>query len=418
MINVPILIRSLADSLADVPEDDLPIPLSHNILAALDAGINHKNPGCLVPVYRFNWWDATDADEIPNPDDVLTSKNLDDCLDLHRSQLPSSDIPLSAPSSTLPSRTVVNPNCEGCQSLQHIADGLLNELLASHQFADGMKESSFSKSDISIRDGTGLYMLHERAQQKDKHFAPAAPTPDPSHPGPSSRRGKLSKKVAQRAQAELERYRSLPQASLKWTWGADVTEADVRNLVTLPKRTHSGYRKSMPHGHYSGIWSNTASLPAGTELFSAISSNLVPSLESLHIQTAQQPDYSSLADSAADAFIAEENLDVPVPRSLAAADAFLTGLTDSEDDADHHPQATQSSLPHPVSSVDYAARSNLASDIYLTDLIDADTDDADADAEDHEHFKHDKPPRLYGVEDFGYVTPSWIPDDTDMEVEE
>src|SRR3979490_1147720 len=55
VIEVPILLRSLADSLADVNLDHLPLGFHPSLLAALDGGVATECPSCLVDSYACDW---------------------------------------------------------------------------------------------------------------------------------------------------------------------------------------------------------------------------------------------------------------------------------------------------------------------------------------------------------------------------
>ena len=67
------------------------------------------------------------------------------------------------------------------------------------------------------------------------------------------------------AQAELERLKSLPPTSYKWTSGVDITENDVlainQEKKGKGKAHHFGYAGSLPDGIYQKVWSVTPSLP-------------------------------------------------------------------------------------------------------------------------------------------------------------
>lgn len=54
-INIPILIRSLADSLS-ITSTKASLPFHHSMLSALDNGLPADNPCALVPDYACDWW--------------------------------------------------------------------------------------------------------------------------------------------------------------------------------------------------------------------------------------------------------------------------------------------------------------------------------------------------------------------------
>ncbi|KAF8961708.1 hypothetical protein BDZ97DRAFT_1921039 [Flammula alnicola] len=58
VVEVPILMRSLADSLAHVRPELLPLPFHSSLLVVLDAGIAADSPTALVPMYAYDWWNS------------------------------------------------------------------------------------------------------------------------------------------------------------------------------------------------------------------------------------------------------------------------------------------------------------------------------------------------------------------------
>ena len=56
VIEVPILLRSLADSLAEVDIRHLPLGFHPSLLAALDDGVAADGPARLVGSYACDWW--------------------------------------------------------------------------------------------------------------------------------------------------------------------------------------------------------------------------------------------------------------------------------------------------------------------------------------------------------------------------
>ena len=79
-IEVPILLRSLADSLADIQLNHLPIGFHPTMLAALDDGLENDFPCRLVGTYACDWWTCNKE---PGPDMMLSATTHDQCLTLH-----------------------------------------------------------------------------------------------------------------------------------------------------------------------------------------------------------------------------------------------------------------------------------------------------------------------------------------------
>src|ERR1700742_606928 len=352
VIDIPIIIRSLADTLSRVDYDELPIPIHPSMLAILDAGVTRDDPACLVDVYHLNWWAGTDE---PDEDDVLHMFNVDKCLDIHQNQLtPGTSQP--QPSAPAPSRRPVPADiCPRCPALRRVAEGLLTELVELNASAAALGEVHFAQSDIAMRSAAGLHLLHEKVTLKEMQ-TPSPASPLPTLPAASSshlsRTQTRSEQIRLRAEHELERLRSHSQQALKWTWGPDLTEKDI--LATKGKqKAHSGYRQSLPAGPQHGEWSVTASLPAGTAIYSQVgrSDNLPPHPSAARLHSAMEsmsivddaPDttpltsiWQNIVDLAADAYTDDSaesmaGSHVADPAALAAA-AWSGGESETEEE--------------------------------------------------------------------------------------
>src|SRR6201999_1319316 len=100
VIDIPIIIRSLAAALGRVDYEELPLPIHPSMLAILDAGVTRDDPARLVDNYHLNWWAGTDE---PDEDDVLHIFNVDQCLEIHQQQLtPGTSLPKPSPPAPSP----------------------------------------------------------------------------------------------------------------------------------------------------------------------------------------------------------------------------------------------------------------------------------------------------------------------------
>src|ERR1700742_1972203 len=352
VIDIPIIICSLADSLGHVNYEELPLPIHPSMLAILDAGVTTYDPARLVDVYHLNWWAGTDE---PDEDDVLHMFNVDKCLEFHQQQLtPGTSLP--EPSAPAPARTPVPADlCPRCPALRHVAEGLLTELVEINASVAAMGEVHFAQSDIAMRSAAGLHLMHEKVTLKElqtKTPTPALPTLLAASSSRLSRTQTRSEQIRLRAEHELELLRSQSQPALKWTWGPDLTENDI--LANKGKqKAHSGYRQSLPAGHARGEWSVTASLPAGTEVYSQVgcSENLPPhpsvarlhsALESMSLAdeapatTPLTVIWQNMVDLAAEAYTDDSaestaGSHVADPAALAAA-AWSGGESDTEEE--------------------------------------------------------------------------------------
>ena len=85
MIDVLILLWSLANSLADINLDHLPLGFHTSLLAMLDDGVAMDSLSHLVPSYTFDWWRHIRE---PDPRRILVIDTLDECLDCYRQYIP------------------------------------------------------------------------------------------------------------------------------------------------------------------------------------------------------------------------------------------------------------------------------------------------------------------------------------------
>src|ERR1700676_4200795 len=85
VVEVPILLRSLADSLAEVDLDHLPLGFHPSLLAVLDDGVAPELTSSLVPSYDLDWWRHHSE---PAADSIMAIDSLDQCLHHHMQFFP------------------------------------------------------------------------------------------------------------------------------------------------------------------------------------------------------------------------------------------------------------------------------------------------------------------------------------------
>jgi hypothetical protein len=88
VFEVPILLCSLADSLAEVNFNHLPLRFHPSLLAMLDNGVTHELTSSLVPSYALDWWRHHSK---LAADSIMAIDTLDQCLDHHKQYFPDSD---------------------------------------------------------------------------------------------------------------------------------------------------------------------------------------------------------------------------------------------------------------------------------------------------------------------------------------
>ena len=220
----------------------------------------------------------------------MTLFNIERCLEIHEQQL---DSHTSIPSSySHPPAPAPANLCPQCHAMRQVAENLLTELIDINSTADALGEVHFTESDIAMRRAAGLHALHEKVTLKELHApstAPALPSLPLATSSRLTRTQTRAEQIRLRAEQELNLLRSQSQPALKWTWGPDLTKQEI--LTTKGKqKAHSGYQRPLSAGRQQGEWSVTASLPAGTVLYSEVgsSANLPPHRPPQSLQSAME----------------------------------------------------------------------------------------------------------------------------------
>ncbi|KIM39385.1 hypothetical protein M413DRAFT_29535 [Hebeloma cylindrosporum] len=269
VVEVPIVLRSLAVSLGPVPTDELPIPFDLGFIALLEVGTNCDQFGRVVNSYRLNWWDNTRS---PAEHRRLTAQTLEACLQHHRFQLsldpnglhvPSKPIrviipPLQLHGSAAPS-TAAEIDCRNCDRYRSLADDLMDEMRNLENLSAAMEASTSNEVEIAKRRTAGFYILNERVTLKELQ----SKTITVDGVGTGTRAQKTSRHVRQIAREDLRRFQS--SADQKWTYGEPLTVRDILNLRHVSgQRNHTGYDTSLDQGRLRGEFSDNLLHPIPT----------------------------------------------------------------------------------------------------------------------------------------------------------
>jgi hypothetical protein len=118
VIEVPILVRSLANSLADVNLNHLSLRFHPSLLAALNDGVATESLSRLVQSYACDWWRH---DREPAMVGIFGIDILDECLDCYRQHIPptTSHPPMDGQpaNSTVNDHAHCQANCQSCCDL-------------------------------------------------------------------------------------------------------------------------------------------------------------------------------------------------------------------------------------------------------------------------------------------------------------
>ena len=380
-LELPIFLRSMTESLVFIDCDKLPLPLDDGLLAALDNGVDPDSPAALVEHYAYDWWNSSGP---PDPNNTLNGHNLVSAMKFHLKQLKK---PCEPPIPTMPKPKSVESSsgCTKCAEYREIASSAVAELEELHRFAEAAETSAQASWEEDMRRAQGLFILNQAILDKEVN-APASAARSMAIPqaGPSKIDGvrvhRKSKRVFNEATAELHRLKQLPLGSQKWTWGDELSAAEVRQLVPPPQpnlQHHSGYQATMPEGRYRKYFSPDPSHPSPT---SAVFSPLADDIMTLPLIYDSHNPIDKLA----------LGLDEIPTRRQRSVNLSAARVADADaDEGDARPAVVQhlpATIDHPVSpavlAADYPAIRTTADH----PCIDADghTDDAgiDADVED------------------------------------
>jgi hypothetical protein len=267
VLEIPIIIRSLAGSFAFIKERDLPLDFDNDILLTLDAGGDHKCK--VVANYKLRWWTGRKPRDIKAVE-ILNDSTLLKCLINYRQQTTS---PSNAGDSTNPS-AVAGPSSLPCPcaeagpsslhgagaeagagplNYRQLLSDVLQDVLKFQNFASMMSTSTKNQLILGIRRAAAFNLLHEAAILKETAGS-SGPAQAPAQ-APISIPNRISA-VTDNASAELLRLQNLPPSSYKWTWGETLTQKEVialRRSGTKPGRgPHSGYDVSLRDGKMMG----------------------------------------------------------------------------------------------------------------------------------------------------------------------
>jgi hypothetical protein len=281
IIEVPIIIRSLSDSMGMLQQDDLPIPFHDDFLMTLDIGAHQKdNNSRVVGKYDHAWWNGRKPRSLDLVE-ILNLSNITDCVDTHKKQLASStsrgEIGRSSEISTWPSmpgpfgierRSCTGPvplpgpvsrGCSQCLVYHGILMNTIDDIHSINRTSNSLASTSKTQWFLDMRRASTFNLLNEAAVLKET-----------ASTSPATRNPNI---VRRNAEQELERLRNLPVSSHKWTWGEILTVDNVlalRRSGTRPQNpAHSGYDLSLKDGRLSGD-DSSHSHPASDGLYDEV----------------------------------------------------------------------------------------------------------------------------------------------------
>jgi hypothetical protein len=123
-LDLPIFVRSLAESLTFARPSSLPLEFDESLLAALDNGVEPDSPAALVAEYAYDWWNR---DAEPCDADILSRGNIKVAVELHSKQRGDEIVP---PIPTIPGLDVKerSRDCPECAGYRDLASEVIAEL--------------------------------------------------------------------------------------------------------------------------------------------------------------------------------------------------------------------------------------------------------------------------------------------------
>ncbi|KAH9481116.1 hypothetical protein JR316_0005636 [Psilocybe cubensis] len=256
-VQIPFIIRSLADSLAAAPAHTLPLKIKDEFLMAVASATAENSLDKRVESYVHDWWTLKDE---PPTSEALNRSNMQEIIAYHERQFLKtfgisfddalSDAPTLGPDDPsgntsndpiidpVPTLKLIQPiqlvpdatkssDCENCNKLHDLSVDLLNQLRGAKAIFASHVVSACNQVGCVGRRALALFELYEASQRladNDGTLGSAASNAD-NILGPQG----------------------------KWTWGRDLTIKEVSTLaagqVSDPGRyLHTGYKESLEDG--------------------------------------------------------------------------------------------------------------------------------------------------------------------------
>ena len=263
-LNVPILIRSLADSMGHLHETDLPIPIDNDFISLLDSDLAEQNYVCrLVAKYDCAWWIGRKP-RIIEMAETMKSTSMARFVENHLNQLDGSNSELDRLLN--PGRKALNTSiskdtkCPKCPKYKQILSDTLQDLLRVHRLTSTVLSGSEAKWHIDMRRASAFNLLHEAIILKEISGTPSASSNRMTSHSPQQ--------VEEKARQELARLQDQLPSSHKWTWGESLTKSEVLTLRRSGSRRkiHSGYDLSLRDVDLGGDDSPMPSHPKTSEI--------------------------------------------------------------------------------------------------------------------------------------------------------
>lgn len=285
VVEIPLVVRSLADGLGTFSDTGRRIPIDIGLLQTIAAGTDIDEFGRVVDSYVFRWWEAT---IIPDNNAVLGHGTIEQCLKHHRKAskkrgaqhvpalviqpIPAVQIGPRPPARHTTGHTSPGPtSCSSCEPNRALATALVAKVQTMKDLSSALIASKKANMEDNAHQATASFVLHQQALQKEADTAPPVELPMMSGDTDTAR---TSRQIRQLARTELNRLLVSPPepAHYKWTMGETLTKEEVLSLAHGDRVVgHSGYNASLTDGPWAGEWSATHSDPGSADADAPVS---------------------------------------------------------------------------------------------------------------------------------------------------
>lgn len=270
-VDIGMVVRSLADSLAWTPKTILPIPLDRQLAALITArngSKTTKDVRDMVDQYRCNWWVRPEAP-------LFGPATVSDCLEFHRQRQKEAGVFAAPPAVPLPPpstparRTFTasfEPPCTTCVLSQHACAAMQSDLVQIKSFAAAQAEISSARTALTRQTMAAAhcfktaYLDQVKSAQKSGQPLPAGLTEADvamltpvaavqianTAPAISSAAAKISPAMVERISAGLESFK---------------LDAGLRRPMFPPAVWHAGPRAGQTPAAQLPTGNENASLP-------------------------------------------------------------------------------------------------------------------------------------------------------------
>ncbi len=156
-VQLPLILRSLADSLAFVPASDLPIKIDKDFLSWMGS-----IPYAHIPEHAMNWWASKAARKLPGH--YLQESTLELCLETYRRTHADVRIRITL---TPPAQPLPAARCAICRELRVLYIQATESLISLRNTCAANSDNLIAYGEMGRRRMAAAYELAELAQMKE-----------------------------------------------------------------------------------------------------------------------------------------------------------------------------------------------------------------------------------------------------------